>query len=411
MRILFELSNCDTHLHAYAPIVDALRASRKGIRCDVLSLCEFFRNTTHLETLSAVFDSVYSFKGTVAENSPQPVFSANPFKWKKTASPLAVLAIRRRLKEILAQIQPSTIVVSNDRFFPSFDVILLANRLRIPTLLVQESVRKDAAFERPKQGLPRQVIYRLLRFELGSLCHGQGGCTRIAAWGDHGRDYFVSVGVESDKICVTGSPRIDYFVERAKKCDKDTCRGLLGLRPKGRVVLMATNPLKGMGIASLDEYLEALWTILGAAHRAGASGADCRLLLKPHSLEVNDHRQYGLELACEMSPYLQFLADIPLESAIAASDAVLVFNSTVVLEATLMKKPVGMVNLHNWNLGVDFSERGLATLLTTPSDVVGFITGRELAETGGALATDYYVRDIGSAAERIADEILSLAGM
>ena len=408
MNILFELSNCESALKAYTPIVESLRKRHNGIVCNVVSFSEFFGLETDVERLHSVFDHVYTLN-QIAEHRASFLGSLGHTLNLLPPSLKGLWVTRRNLEAIIRETRPRVIVVANDRRFPEYDLVLLANQSQIPTLLLQESVRKDLIFPPQNYGKRAEALRRIFHYERGQLRHGEGGCTRIAAWSQNGVDYFQAVGVPASRIFVAGNPRMDRFVDRCRSLSRDEARGELGVPLESRVVLFATNPLSRMGIASLPDYLEAMRIVINLVDRAGGEGFNGLLLLKPHRLEIADHHLYGIVQACKISRFVHYLEGTSLESAIVATDAVLVFNSTVAVEAALVKKPVGIVNLHGWELGTDFVEHGLAVELCGEFSLEAFLRGgrdtnQQMANVG------HYVQHIGSSAERIAEEIMLLAG-
>jgi hypothetical protein len=404
LNILFELSNCDSALQAYAPIVASLRRQSSDIVCGVLSVCEFFGLDTETEKLRTVFDEVYVLS---------QIGVVRPSLWRPVVHRLGILPaslgtlwdVRAKLCGILRRTTPCVIVISNDRRFPEHDLVLLANRFRIPTLLLQESIRKDLAFPSKDSGKTSWVLRRLFRYEQGQLRHGEGGCTRIAAWGQNGVDYFRALGITANRLIVTGSPRIDSFIDRCRTLRRSAACDELGVPGEGRNILFATNPLSRMGMASLSDYLDAIRYVICLVDRMGRKGLNDTLLLKPHRFETSDHWLYGIPQMCSISPFAHYLKDSNLETAIAVADAVLVFNSTVAVEAALMNRPVGVVNLHGWNLGVDFVKHGLSVQLDDEVSLETFVDCAAQKQQGNV---SYYVQHLGSSAERIAEEVFRL---
>lgn len=409
MNILFELSNCDSALQAYVPVVESLRKRCRNVSCSVLSVCEFFGLKTDTLRLRSTFDEVYTLSQTKLLSLP---FLPHLAQRLNLLPPQfgGLWTVRKKLRDIIQKTMPCVIVVANDRRFPEYDLVFLANRAQIPVLLLQESIRKDMVFPLQNYGRKDKVLRRFFHYEQGNLRHGQGGCTRISAWGKNGVEYFRAVGVSSDRIAVVGSPRIDAFVDACRSLSREKIRGELGIPAEVKVVLFATNPLSRMKVASLSDYLEAIRTVINLVDRMGRAGCNVLLLLKPHRLEIADHNLYGILQACEISPFVHYLADTCLETAIVATDAVLVFNSTVAVEAALMAKPVGIVNFHGWEMGIDFVEHGLAVELRDEFSLEGFARGDRDAKSQQMANVEHYVRHIGSSAERITDEIILLNG-
>ncbi len=389
--ILFSLSNTETHVDMYEPVVRSLRRRFPAIRCHAFSTVEFVQNRTDLLKLRPVFDKVVVLAGepmvrvwkglnTVTQTTKLGHFSAYQ---------LLTGAVNNSIKRTLTDCAIQLVVEANDRNFPITNLIRIAHVLGIPSLLMQESIRKDEVFPQGK-----------LRF-------GQGGCDRIAVWGESSREYFTRVGVEPSRITVAGNPRIDSFISTCSRM----ARGELLTRFKipliARVVLFATNPVhRQMQMMTAEQYAN---SILAAVKAVQESTGDTYLLVKPHQLERNEHRESGLVSRLSVYDRVRYLPDITLAEAIAMTDGVLIFNSTVAVEAALMGRQVGVLNLFKVNLGVDFADEGIATTITSQALLEDFVAGRsEIDQQLLQAKLGRQVANVGHAAEAITDEIISL---
>jgi hypothetical protein len=159
-----------------------------------------------------------------------------------------------------------------------------------------------------------------------------------------------------------------YFQTPAESAD---LREKLAIPAGARVVLLACNPVNTMGMVnslSTEKYHD---SIVQAAHAAGTNG--WQVLVKPHLLEMENFRKKGLRAKLEAMPHVRFPDGMHLNACLAASDSVLIFNSTVALESALAGKPCGILMLHPWEHGCDFVENGLACEIRNPDELAAFL--------------------------------------
>lgn len=396
MRFLFQLSNTSSALDACLPVMRELRQRDVQTQCEALVLSEYYRMSVDQEALQEHFDAVH-------------VFSPKSQGARLHQRLMEVFRFRREVGECLKGNEIDVLIAQNDRQFPEYDCVKTANSLGIPTFLFQESIRKDCSFAQTTQRLSKRFISRMADFQTGNLLHGQGGCKKILAWGEEGKAYFTRAGVSPERIVLTGSPRLDIYLERARKIDVEAIRARLGIEPGTRAILFATNPLYSMRMAPLKEYLEAVRLAIRVAGRldAQADGPPCRLLVKPHRFEIEEHKLYGIHEQCAAVPYADFLPDLSIEESIAISDSVMIFNSTVALEAGLFGKPVGIWNPLGWQMGTDFVERGLASLIENEEQLALFMQRDTMTNSEGPSQVAYYLDHIGESASQIADLLLA----
>lgn|GEM_PF-3682052 len=393
INILFSLSSMETHVEMYEPVVNHLRQRYSDIICNAVSSTEFQPNrAADREKLSSVFNHVW----TIADDPIIRVIRKFLKKDHKILAPVKIIVrnlfvryVRRSIKQFLAVHKPDAVILANDRSFPVVDLIQLAKNADIPTLLMQESIRKDESF--PKKG----------------LMHGQGGCDRIAAWGETSRNYFIRVGVNPMSVAVTGNPRIDNFVIRCCGLSCEKLRERFGIPGNARVILLATNPVHHteMSLLTKEQYYKSIFTV---AETVSKSSEEIFLLIKPHLIERTEHRDLGLDQKIKSFPRAVYDSSLSLAEAVVMSDAVLIFNSTVAVEAAVMNKEVGVLNLFDVNMGVDFAKEGIAASITSKDSLQNFIIGNHKGESCYRQAREKLAAHIGNSAEIIADEIISL---
>jgi hypothetical protein len=397
--ILFEITAADSHQQIVLPVIRILK--QRGIPVIVYSDCEVLRTASDPQTLAR--EGIPFVR--LAE-SPLPVPTP---EWEAAAAP-----IRRRIPHELARARPALVVVLNDRNFPPNAYIEEARRLRIPTLLIQESLRKDL-FQKPPPGKLFGRWRRKLRYgiEEGLRNFGQGGCTCVAAWGETSRGYFLRVGVPASRIVVTGNPRFDQLAGADFSAEARRIRAELGCAPSDFLLAFLSSPVERMMIVSKEEKLEALGRLIEwvRALREGLSWAGLRLAFKLHRSEDPAPLQSLLD-AQTAGPWAR-IVDRPLYPLLQGSQAALMFSTTAGLEAALLSVPVGIVEfakpLDDWNL----TGRGVAAGVRSAQDLARFLQSARDDKTIGARGADaasFYLANIGRAAQAVADLSARLAG-
>lgn len=409
MKVLFELTNCETHLAIAGPVAEALRAGDPGVEVSVLSLCEVVGLKTDRAKIERVTSRVFqpyhaSFKARSSSQGlagrVKNLFSYLSVVWSKRR-------VRRDMESFLDSYRPDIIVFANDRITPHVELIAAAKRQGIPTLLVQESIRKDNRFRIPLQA---KIMLALFRRVLGVtegdyMYHGQGGCDRIAAWGETSLTYFKEVGVPESKVVLTGNPRIES-IARADwgKKGADILRSYKV--PDGAtVVALTTNPIDVMGLLSRDKLLESVSMAMDAV-----DGIDnVHLFLKPHRLERPEPYE---EVAARHAPgRIHVVPGMELFPLLSVSQACLIFNSTVALEAAGMGVPVAILNPFRVDMGVDFAENSLAVEVGDREAITRFIRDSTVVGRGraGSGRAQKYLAMVEGSSKTIAAEIVKLA--
>jgi hypothetical protein len=397
--ILFEITAADSHQQIVLPVIRLLRA--RGIPVIVYSDCEVLRTASDPDTLTRE-----KIPFVQLAEKPLPVPTA---EWEAAARP-----IRRRIPVELARVRPSLVVVLNDRNFPPIAYVEEARRMRIPTLLVQESLRKDL-FQKPplikRFGRWRRKIRSGI--EEGLRSFGQGGCDTVAAWGETSRDYFLRVGVPASRIVVTGNPRFDQLAGADFSADARRIRADMRLASGDFLLTFLSSPIERMMIVSKEEKQEAFVRLIGwvRALRSEPAWKNLRLAFKLHRSEDPAPLQAILKdlAAADWAG----IVDKPLYPLLQASQAALMFSTTAGLEAALLSAPIGILELSKPLDDWDLTGRGVAAGIRSPLDLAAFLrTAREDTECGarGAMAASFYLANLGRAAQAVADLAARMAG-
>jgi len=397
--ILFEITAADSHQQIILPVIRLLRA--RGIPVIVYSDCELLRTASD----PAAFER---------EGIPFVRMADTPLPVSMPEWEAAALPFHKRIPREVERVHPALVVVLNDRNFPSLDYINAARGLHLPTLLLQESLRKDL-FQRP----PLMKLFgrwsRKLRLgiEEGLRHYGQGHCDAVAALGETSREYFRTVGVPERKITITGNPRFDQLAGADFSADARRIRTELGYPPKDFVLTFLSSPIERMLIVPKEEKNEALVRLLGWVRtlRDDPDWKKLRLAFKLHRGESVP--LFRGMLAQEGATGFALVAEEPLYPLLRASQAALMFSTTAGLEAALLKVPVGMLGLSkpldDWN----FVSRGVAANVRSVEGLAAFLRrAREDEGFGarGAHAATYYIANFGCAAEAVAQLAARMAG-
>jgi hypothetical protein len=289
-----------------------------------------------------------------------------------------------------------------------------ARRLRIPTLLVQESLRKDR-FQQPPLGKLIVRWRRKIRFgiEEGLRRYGQGGCNAIAAWGETSRAYFRQAGVPQNKITTTGNPRFDQLADVDFSAEARSIRAEWGYPSEDFLLTFLSSPIERMQIISKEEKMAALARLAEWVRRLrdDPSWKNLRLAIKLHRAEDPLAMQSFFD---KFSPSgWARIAEKPLYPLLRASQAALMFSTTAGVEAALLSVPVGILELSRPLDDWDLVGRGVAAGIRSPADLATFLQSvRQEKQIGarGAKAASFFVANLGRAAEEVADLAARMAG-
>lgn len=264
--------------------------------------------------------------------------------------------------------QPASILLKNDGPLPTRTMATTAANEEIPTLLIQHGV-----------DLPSRRYVPV--------------SDRIAVWGERWQKVMQKKGVEPQKIEITGAPQFDHLSHYSRK-DQSQVREQLSVPVDSGTftVLLASQPF--------DDTIRS--SLIQTAVDTVSDLPDVELLLRPHpreDIELHNNAATGL-------PNVQVTANDDIHDILFASDVVLALRSTVVLEASLLNRPVIILNISAEKPPIsEFSEQNGFTEVTNsveakqcieemksnPDSTEGYVKkqpgfGREYAfnEDGGA---------------------------
>jgi len=396
--VLFEITASDSHLAILLPVLKILR--ERGVPLILFSDCEILRTESRLAPLEQA--SI-----PYLQMAPRPLPGPD-LDWELEAVPL-----RARILAEVSRLQPSAVIVLNDRNFPSNIYLQQARRMQIPTLLVQESLRKDL-FQEPTL---RKKIFRwrrkiLFGIEGGLRKYGQGHCDWYAAWGQTSVEYFQKVGVPASRIRVTGNPRFDQLASVHSDRSSPALRAGLGLAPQAFLLTFLSSPIEKMLLVSAQEKEQALAHFLEwvRALRAKPGWAELTVVFKLHRGESAERFRDFLQ-ARQASEFAR-VAQMDLYTLLSGSQAALMFSTTAGLEAALLGTPLGILELSKPLDDWDLVGRGVASPVARPEDLQAFLENvRQVGDLGtrARQAAHSYFAHIGEASQLVASLVEQVA--
>lgn len=250
----------------------------------------------------------------------------------------------RQTLALLREIRPRLVVVGNDRWWIGMGWVLAARALGIPTLSIQDGV----AWNTPSWWYAT--------------------ADRVAVNGSHLEGLLQDHGVDAGRISVVGQPRYDAMTPDLLDRRRLDARRRTGLRNGDFAVLFATQPNQD------DAYVR---TVVAAV----LESADVHLLLRPHPSTEPAALDAARRLAAQ-NERIHLTGDADILDCMAAADLVVAQNSTVVLEAALLGKPVITANFTGLPEFVPYASLGISRQATTPARVSELVSAGARGEPG-----------------------------
>ena len=334
----FLIANAGHHLEAARPVARDLAA--RGFECRLVSLCELrglsspsaAEQTDGLDVLRLVPRTLRSSPSqTGGMNLPDRKWRSLPrwLFWHLYLAPKVLGWLRTK---------PDLVVVPNDAAFPYNAICRRLKRRRVRFLLLQEGIRFAET--------------NLADSEI--VGQGLSGADAIACWGPTSAEFFRSRGAAPASIYTTGTPRFD----RITTTDwTDQAQALSEALPWGaRTLAVLTNPIEVWGFCSRREKMDLLDRFLQGLDPLFAT-VGLRLIFKIHRQEsLAEYRD--LVAIQKHAGRMTVLSDAPLYPLLELSDAAIVLASTVGLEALLLGKPLGVLEIPGLGFAHDFVASG-----------------------------------------------------
>lgn len=275
-------------------------------------------------------------------------------------------SIMQYVSSIFEKENPDIVITPHDQTPMARLFIKISNSMSIPTLMVQdglfdfnykrEILLKNRTHNRMKffLNLPLQLLRFLkskksLKYKINTIwfelkhgkkgtktIYGTGESTKIAVFGDSTKEFLVSMGVNSNKIVITGSPKFDplFFKNQEVKNQETNKRNN---NPKK--VLVLTQPMVEAGFWTGKQRESFIRSIIDSTSNID----NIELIFKLHPLE----HKVDYEKIVKFHRNVEVIKNSPLDDIIQSSDLCITIFSTAGLEAMILKKPLIIINLFN----------------------------------------------------------------
>ncbi len=218
---------------------------------------------------------------------------------------------------LLKRLKISLVASICDFIAPTRSMVLVANSLSIPTLLVQQGLQVDETG----------------RFFIPLTCR------KIAVWGLADKRYMERFGVKCSRIVITGSPLHDTII--AKKTTKNLRENIqkkLGLDKSKKIVLIISQAFENFwGENARGKFIRL--AISALQHRK-----DIEIILKLHPRE---DKRIPNSIIDDLKPQNVHLIkkEFGIPELLGISDIMITVNSTAIYDAIVENKPVITINL------------------------------------------------------------------
>ena len=158
---------------------------------------------------------------------------------------------------------------------------------------------------------------------------------RVFVWNDVQRAEAVELHhVAADRVAVTGAPRFDAFFQlRASTSREDFCRAH-GLDPAKPIItyLCSSDFVAKDESAFISRWIEEV--------RQNVGLKECGIVIRPHPKARRTWKGYQRQAGVAFVPSAGADAEQTLYDVLAHADAVVALNTSAVLEAAILRKPV-----------------------------------------------------------------------
>ncbi len=434
-RVLFVAREPDETLRTFLPVIDCLR-ERHGLASRVLfhhtpgewarhELARRCVGTREVPLPDRGLGWAFLAHGGGSSSAARTVDEICRF-WRA----------RRLARNLLDCERPSAVVVIQDTLLLERFLVRQANRLGLPTIVIQWAFSfPQALYDRLRSiqyaqsqndpGSAPSTLRRSLRpltratyrailaglglsFDLVNS-YGGGEARIFAVMGEAFKEQYLAQGVRNKRVVVTGHPAHDAAHARAtspSEGERRATRERYGLPLDRPLVLYATQPVLWRRVIGPAELRANVTAIADAVARAPGMP---QLVLKLHPRERPEDYAF-----CEqLTPPVRLISRADMADLIAASDAFISSSSSTVLLAMMLARPIVTINF-NQVPHFDFFESIGGTLHTRTPDEFGQAielalgdepTRKRLAQEQQAVLARYAMFD-GDATERVAGLIV-----
>ncbi|MCG5497800.1 hypothetical protein [Ectothiorhodospira variabilis] len=237
-------------------------------------------------------------------------------------------------------------VLPNDVAFPYNRICSLLLALGRPVLVMQEGIRFPLpAKERATYGL--------------SGAH-------LAVWGKGSALHFLRVGVQRERVHVTGTPR--FLALDIEKNRDEGSAWLASQGLDGPLILYLSNPIDAQAFCTSVEKEALFERFLAGIHSTFERVPKMRIAVRTHPAEnlapfKDAVRSHGLH------DRILFPPRIPLSTLFGAAQAAIILASTVGLEALRSNLPLGVLEIPGYGFAHDYVSAGAAVPLSANEDL------------------------------------------
>lgn len=389
-KVDFVISNTSHHVAMMQPVVRTM-AEQEACCCRVISLCELRGLRTPIEQFG--FEGVEVMQlvpGVRRSNTMGPQSRREAVQGLREAARQVSwrLFLRPRVKRWLDN-GADLVVLPNDAAFPYDGIAQELREHSIPFLLMQEGVRFPLPARRPQH------------------MYGGGGAAAIAAWGESSAAYFRSAGAPTQRIHLTGTPRLDAVAQTdwASKA----AQLQVELQLKGNTLLFLSNPIDDQGYCTT----QAKNALIADFIRELAPLFDdpaFRLVIKLHGREAMPDLQ-GLVSGLPFCNRVILLKDVSLYALFKLAQAAIVMASTVGLEALLFGLPLGVLELPGAGFVHDYVSSGAARGLSWSQPMAEQVKSLLEMKRMPPPAESYVVRNLAVRADATGETVKLITGL
>ncbi len=359
-----------THVKMWKTVISVLRQKKNQVKIEILSLDSYYAQTPFslIENIDA--DDFH----VLARNW------SNLSYWVSTGFKKMILIAEAmfRVNLMLRKLRPDLVVLGNDIGVIEVAIIKIASLLRIPTLLVQDGIlngnlRRENSMLVSRREKVKKILFKMLGFRRNHV-YGHGDATAMAVMGQYTYDLLQGEGKNMDEVFITGQPRFDAYENIIENGFDNT--NYTGIRRRYEisdaafVIGLFTQPLISYGLMKPEQWDYIIETILLSV-REVMENNDCCLVIKLHPAEhltdfIARYSQYIIPFGDRV--ILDEKAEV--QEVIQMADLVVVYSSTVSLEAILFDKPVIMFDPYDFLDDYRFVNMGAAIHTATKDDLV-----------------------------------------
>lgn len=229
------------------------------------------------------------------------------------------------------------VVIANDSDVIPQWFINIANRIGIPTILIQDGLMVDFRINKQRLKISldnmntfnfkRKILAINLRLknQFRKTTYGLGGCVQIQVWGRKSEEYFIAKGIDRQRIIITGNPLMTELQTTQSHVSE-------------KIILYAPSNLAWTKIIEKKQARQLCKDVCLLANRIN----NVKTILRPHPSE-------NVKLYQNVIKESGFRVDISsLNTSDLISMAALVITdlSTIALESLALGKPV-IIHLPN----------------------------------------------------------------